>query len=228
LSQFRLVKLLPFEALEKQRHKTHLALPKPNLHMTTLKTLRYTVIPCMLFAAAPILRAVDAPTATNQPPAATTPKKLKELPPGNHRLLETMTKSFDLTMDQQLEIEPILHDEESVTKPILGFAPLTQEEKQAMLLTIKHAARRQIRPLLTPEQQQKLDKEDASLTAKSGGGGKKGGSGKKAPAASTEESLTSAILKYEALTHAEQESLLAQVKQAARRAPNSAAPPAQP
>jgi len=159
---------------------------------------------------------------TNQPAA---PQKLKELPPGNHKLLETMTKDFGLTYDQELEIEPLLHDEESVSKPILGFAPLTFDEKQQMLLVIKHAARRQIRPLLTPDQQKKLDAEDASLAARTGGGGG-GKSGKKKAAAVTEEVLANAIKQYSALTQAEKDSMLAEVHQAAQRPPEAAPAPA--
>jgi hypothetical protein len=170
-----------------------------------------------------------ADNATNQPAATATREKLKELPPGNHKLLETMTKNFGLTYDQQLEIEPLLHDEESVSKPILGFAAFTSEEKSAMLLVVKHAARRQIRPLLTPEQQVKADAEDASLDGKSGGkGGGKGG-GKKAAAVTTEESVIKAIQQYEALTPAEKDSMISKVKTAAAR-PVAAetAPAAQP
>ncbi|HUE36233.1 MAG TPA: hypothetical protein VMO20_02490 [Candidatus Acidoferrum sp.] len=161
-------------------------------------------------------------TATNQPAA---PKKLKELPPGNHKLLETMTEDFGLTYDQELEIEPLLHDEESVTRPILGFAPLTPQEKQQMLLVIKHAARRQIRPLLTPEQQQKLDAEDASLNAHSGGGGGQK-SGKKKAAPVSEETLTNAIVQYQALTPAERDKMIAEVHQAAQRPAESTPAPA--
>jgi hypothetical protein len=162
-------------------------------------------------------------TSTNQSAA---PEKLKVLPPGNHKLLETMTADFGLTYDQELEIEPLLHDEESVSKPILGFAALTPAEKQQMLLTIKHAARRQIRPLLTPDQQKKLDAEDASLAAKSGGGGGGGKSGKKKAAAVSEDTLVNAIKQYSALTSAEKESMIAQVHEAAQRAP-APAPAAQ-
>jgi Spy/CpxP family protein refolding chaperone len=192
--------------------------------MTNLThTVRFALaLSAFVLAGTAVLKAEENATSasvTNQPALAKTPKKLKELPPGNHRLLETMTKNFGLTYDQQLEIEPILHDEESVSKPILGFAAFTPEEKQAMLLTIKHAARRQIRPLLTPEQQQELDKEDAGLAARGAkkGGGKKSGAPKKPAPASTEESLTSAIRQYEALSAGEKETMIAQVTKAAHR-----------
>ena len=158
------------------------------------------------------LRAQDQ--ASSPTPA---PEKLKTLPPGNHKLLENMTKSFGLTMDQELEIEPLLHDEESVSKPILGFASFTPGEKKEMLLMIKLAARRQIRPLLTAEQQPKLDEETAGLTNSASSKAPAGGSKGKKAAASTEETLTKAILAYVALTDAEKQTMVAKVKEAAQR-----------
>jgi hypothetical protein len=152
---------------------------------------------------------------TNSP--APTPEKLKVLPPGNHKLLENMTKSFGLTMDQELEIEPLLHDEESVSKPILGFAAFTPAEKKEALLTIKLAARRQIRPLLTAEQQPKLDEETASLTNSASANTPAGGSKKKKAAAVDEDTLTKAIMAYAALTDAEKQAMIAKVKEAAAR-----------
>jgi hypothetical protein len=180
----------------------------------------------LVLAAASILLFVTTSLRAEDQPAspAPAPEKLKTLPPGNHRLLENMTKRFGLTMDQELEIEPLLHDEESVSKPILGFAAFTPEEQKAMLLTVKLAARRQIRPLLTAEQQVKLDEETAGLSQKSGKGAGAGGKGKKA-AATTEEAVTKTILAYSALTDAEKQSMIAKVKAAAQ---HPAAAPEQP
>ena len=170
------------------------------------------------------------------PPPPPVGEKLKTLPPGNHKLLENMTKHFNLTYDQELEIEPLLHDEESVSKPILGFAPFTPEEKKAMLLTVKLAARRQIRPLLTAGQQTNLDEEIAGLIKSSNKSAAKSNNNsaadtnaapaqttsakpKKAAAASSVESLTKAILEYAALTDDEKQSMIAKVNAAVQRVP---------
>src|SRR3954453_8084291 len=114
------------------------------------------------------------------------------LPPGKHSLLERFTEQFGLTCEQQLKVEPLLHAEESVSKPLLAFTAFTPEEKQAVMLKIKLAARRQVRSLLTPDQQTKMDAEIDSV----GKGGKKGG-GKKAAAKvdgfENEEALSQAI-----------------------------------
>jgi hypothetical protein len=108
------------------------------------------------------------------------PQPCAGLPPGKHSLLERMTTQFGLTCEQQLKIEPILHDEESVTKPLLKFSSLSPEQKQAVMLTIKLAARRQVRTVLTADQQKGMDQEVESVTKS--GGGKKGGAKKAEPA----------------------------------------------
>jgi hypothetical protein len=137
---------------------------------------------------------------------------------GKHMLLEKMTDAFGLTCKQEDIIEPLLHDEESVTKPLLAFQAFTPDERQGVMLKIKLAARVQIRPYLTPEQQLKSDAEAAATAAASAGGGK---GGKAAPKATegfaAEESLSDAITAYAAFTPAQKKELLLQVKKAARR-----------
>lgn len=81
------------------------------------------------------------------------------LPGGHHKLLERWTKMFSLSPEQQLWIEPQLHAEEALTKPVLGYKALSTDERSQILLIIKLAARRQISVLLTPEQQKLMDKE---------------------------------------------------------------------
>jgi hypothetical protein len=143
---------------------------------------------------------------------------------GKHLLLERMTDDYDLTCDQQVRIEPLLHNEESVSKPLLAYTALTPEEKQALMLKIKLAARAQVRPLLTPGQQKKSDAEVATL-ADSGNkpkkGGKKGATPKKVAAQDDgfkgEEDLSNAIAAYTAFSVRERQQLILQVKQASRR-----------
>jgi hypothetical protein len=104
------------------------------------------------------------------------------LPGGHHSLLERWTKQFGLSMEQELWIEPQLHAEESLTKPVLGYRALSADERKQILLIIKLAARRQIRTLLTPAQQKLMD---AEIDSTQETGGSKSGAGKKhAPPAS--------------------------------------------
>jgi hypothetical protein len=123
----------------------------------------------VLRADAPAAAAADAPAWV--PPSAPLPNGLlpadTAIPPGHHRLLERWTAQFGLSLEQELWIEPQLHAEESLTKPVLGYKALTADEQKQILLIIKLAARRQIRTLLTPAQQVKMDAEID--TTKAGG-----------------------------------------------------------
>ena len=142
------------------------------------------------------------------------------LPGGKHALLERFTAEFDLTCEQQLKVEPLLHAEESVSKPLLAFAAFTPEEQQGVMLKIKLAARRQVRTLLTADQQTKMDGEIETTASGVSKGGKKGAP-KKAPAKvdpfENEEALSQAVMNYAALMPAEKTAMVLQVKQAARR-----------
>jgi hypothetical protein len=160
--------------------------------------------------------ALTAAAAVQQAPAP-----CAGLPPGKHAVLERMTADFGLTCEQQLKAEVILHSEESVSRPLLKFSSFTAEQHQQVMTSIKLAARRQIRPLLNPEQQTKLDR-DMDEVAK----GAKTGTGKKAaPAPSAaplddEEALSAAVMNYDALTASEKQTIVRQVKRAARDDPN--------
>lgn len=137
---------------------------------------------------------------------------------GKHMLLEKMTDAFGLTCKQEDIIEPLLHDEESVTKPLLAFTAFTPDERQAVMTKVKLAARVQIRPYLTPEQQVKSDAE-AAATAEASAGGGKGGKAAPKPAEgfTAEEALSDAISAYSAFTPEQKKELLLEVKKAARR-----------
>ena len=143
---------------------------------------------------------------------------------GNHALLEKMAADLTLTCPQEDKIEPMLHDEESVSKPLLGYVAFTQEEKDAMMLKVKLAARVEIRPILTPDQQKKSDAEAAALAATADQpkkGGKKDGKPKKVPAQADafkgEDDLSNALAAYKAFSVKERQQYILQVKQAARR-----------
>ena len=141
------------------------------------------------------------------------------LPPGKHSLLERFTEQFGLTCEQQLKIEPLLHAEESVSRPLLAFTAFSPEEQRAVMTKIKLAARRQIKSMLTPDQQKEMDQEIASVAASATKGGKKGTPKKEPPKVDpfeSEETLSKAILDYAALMPEERTALVLQVKRAAR------------
>jgi hypothetical protein len=138
------------------------------------------------------------------------------LPPGRHALLERMTAQFGLSCEQELKIEPLLHDEESVTKPLLNFTSFTREQQQEVMLTIKLAARRQVRQFLTADQQKSMDAEVESVS-KSGGKKKDTKTADVVPSLEVEEELSGAIVKYAALNANEKKAMLVKVKAAARK-----------
>jgi hypothetical protein len=138
------------------------------------------------------------------------------LPPGRHALLERMTAQFGLTCEQELKIEPLLHDEESVTKPLLKFTSFTREQQQEVMLTIKLAARRQVRQFLTADQQKSMDAEVESVS-KGGGKKKDTKTADVVPGLGIEEELSIAIVKYAALNADEKKAMLLKVKAAARK-----------
>ena len=163
-------------------------------------------------AAAAAILSIGIPAATAQ-----TTAPCAGLPPGKHSLLERMTAEFGLTCEQQLKIEPLLHDEESVTKPLLKFSSFSAEEQQAFMLKIKLAARAYIKPLLTADQQKLMDQEMESVSkAGKKGGSKKGAAAPPAPSYDVEEDLSTAIANYAAFKPEEKRSLTLQVKRAAR------------
>ena len=142
------------------------------------------------------------------------------LPGGKHVQLERMTDLFGLTCEQELKIEPLLHNEESVSKPLLRFDAFSPEEKQAVMLKIKLAARRQIRTVLAADQQKKMDEEIESVAkggGKAGGGKKSKGADVKLDLFDSEEQLSQAIDNYSALTADEKKEMVLKVKTAAKR-----------
>jgi Spy/CpxP family protein refolding chaperone len=206
---------------------------------TTVPSTRFCSLAIGLLALSSITPLIFAQDPAAAPPAqesaATAPTPAQCGIPGHHALLERMSEAFTLTCPQEQKLEPLLHDEESVSKPLLAFAAFTPEEKKDVMLQVKVAARKQIRPLLTPDQQAKMDEEIDSVSkggeglqkgnGKSGGSGKSGGAkgshGNQTAAAidpfEAEESLCSAISKYSAFSDKEKNALILKVKQAALR-----------
>jgi hypothetical protein len=179
----------------------------------------------LAFAPMSYAKAIASQDAAPAPKAPPTPAECGI--PGHHALLERMTAAFVLTCEQELKLEPLLHDEESVSKPLINFAAFTPEEKKDVMLEVKLAARKQILPLLAPDQQAKMNQE-INTVSKGGdglqkGGGAKGGNAKKKaePKAidpfEAQDALCQAIAKYAALTAEQKRDLILKVKKASLR-----------
>ncbi len=92
----------------------------------------------------------------------------------HHDMMEKMTESLNLTSDQKTKIDPILQE----AKPKLEQIHRDAMEKSKAVMDEMKA---KIRPLLTPEQQKKMDemKNDrrANRKARHGGGSDEGDNG---------------------------------------------------
>lgn len=176
------------------------------------------------FIAAAALACAPALIAAQDAPAAHAPTPAECGIPGHHALLERMTEAFQLNCDQEKKIEPLLHDEESVSKPLIAFQAFSPEEKKDVMQQVKLAARKQILPLLNAQQQAKMDQE-INTVSKGGEGLQKGNGGghkKKTESApvdpyQAQEALSNAISNYSAFSDDEKKALILKVKQAALR-----------
>jgi len=69
------------------------------------------------------------------------------------RRLEGISKRFNLTVEQQAEVRLILQDEATKMKVLRDDPSQTIAEKKAEMLELREVTDREIRPLLTAEQQ---------------------------------------------------------------------------
>jgi Spy/CpxP family protein refolding chaperone len=87
----------------------------------------------------------------------------KEAGKGQHagekhgRPLARLVKALNLTEDQKTKIKPILQEEHTQLKALRADTTLTPEQKKEKMKAIHQDSMAKIRPLLTAEQQQKLD-----------------------------------------------------------------------
>ncbi len=71
--------------------------------------------------------------------------------------LDRMSQKLNLTDDQKAKILPILQDESSKAQSLRDDTSLSQSDKRAKFQALRQGTMNQIRPILTQEQQQKLD-----------------------------------------------------------------------
>ncbi len=107
-----------------------------------------SVLALVAFAAAPVLRAEDAPVT---PPAGAPEHKGSRF----DRLKE-LTERLGLTDEQVAKIKPIIADEMAAMKALKQDATVDKEAKRAKAMEIHKAHVEQIIPILTSEQQAKF------------------------------------------------------------------------
>ena len=120
--------------------------------------IKFTIAALALGLAIPAARAQDAgtPPPPPPPPAGEHGAMHKERGPRGDGL-KFFTEKLGLTQDQQAKIKPILADQKKALDTLGDDASIEKGAKRAKSMEIRKAHREQIRALLTPEQQKKLD-----------------------------------------------------------------------
>ena len=71
--------------------------------------------------------------------------------------LQHMSETLNLTDDQKTKIKPILEDSSKQIQQLRGDTSLSQEDKRAKMQQIHESTMSQIKPILTSDQQKKLE-----------------------------------------------------------------------
>lgn len=87
--------------------------------------------------------------------------------------LQHMSETLNLTDDQKTKIKPILEDSSKQIQQLRGDTSLSQEDKRAKMQQIHENTMSQIKPILTSDQQKKLE----SMHERGGHGGHGHGEG---------------------------------------------------
>lgn len=87
--------------------------------------------------------------------------------------LQHMSETLNLTDDQKTKIKPILEDSSKQIQQLRGDTSLSQEDKRAKMQQIHENTMSQIKPILTSDQQKKLE----SMHERGGRGGHGHGEG---------------------------------------------------
>lgn len=70
--------------------------------------------------------------------------------------LQRMSRMLNLTDDQKAKIKPILEEQSSKMHELMQDTSISQEDKRSRFQAIHQDTMSQIKPILTPDQQQKL------------------------------------------------------------------------
>ena len=108
-----------------------------------------------------------APATTEQAPAQGQ-RHMRRADPAKR--LEWMSKKLNLTEDQKTKLQPIFNDEFQQIKAVREDASLSREQKRDKMKQIHDTFHPQVRAVLTPDQQQKLEQMRANREARRGKG----------------------------------------------------------
>jgi Spy/CpxP family protein refolding chaperone len=109
-----------------------------------------------LVVALPLSRAQETGTPPPPPPPPAGEHEAHPKGPRGENI-KFLTEKLALTQDQQTKVKAILEDERKAGAAVRGDAALDKDAKRAKMMEIRKSHREQIRAVLTPEQQKKLD-----------------------------------------------------------------------
>ena len=139
--------------------------------------IKFTIAALALGLAIPASRAQDTGTPPPPPPGEQGGKhdSAHKGPRGDR--FKMLVEKLNLTDDQKAKIKPILEDEMKAIKAIRDDASIEREAKWTKIRDVVQSHNTQIIPLLTPEQQKKLEE----LKEERGPGGPGGPGGPRKP-----------------------------------------------
>jgi protein CpxP len=73
------------------------------------------------------------------------------------KMLDHMTKRYNLTSDQQNQIRPILQDQQQQMQSLRGDTSISREDKMAKVRSMHQASQQKIEAVLTDDQRKKFD-----------------------------------------------------------------------
>ncbi|GGH07981.1 hypothetical protein [Silvibacterium dinghuense] len=117
--------------------------------------------------------------AQDMPPDGPAPGQDGGPPPGGmHRgmmnpdeQLKHMTKSLELTSDQQAQIKPILVAQQQQMEAVRGDQSLSREDRMAKMKSIRDDSKTKIEAALNDQQKQKYEAEEAARMQRMHNGG---------------------------------------------------------
>jgi protein CpxP len=142
----------------------------------------------LALGALPATRAADDATSTGTTTTTTTTTTVapEQRGPGPGRgggewMMQALTERVGLNADQTAKVKAIFQKQREAGQPVRDDASLTREQKREKMRAMREESNKEIRALLTPEQQTKFDEFLKEMQQRRPGGGRGGPGGGPGP-----------------------------------------------
>ncbi len=128
-----------------------------------LKRILLALTFCLLLAYAAAPGLAQSSPSQSQPTAVAAQSDASQAPADTEARarvearLQKLATELNLTDDQKNQLKPILQDEVKQLKTVRDDSSMSADQKKAKIAEIRQNSRSQMRSVLTPEQQKKLD-----------------------------------------------------------------------